>query len=357
MTLLPCIYCRRTEVPRTKEHVLQHALGASATLPTAVCDECNNAFSPIDKYFVEALPFYHTGGKKMLRGLGLGRMALEDGVSVNVLYRSGGAVFPPQLVGAPGTNWRYVGSGGQDYDAMARELRNPADITIESMVVPQDDGVPELTILRSSPNTYLVQGWDEKSLNRTCEGLRANGLHLTTDEGPASRDDIAGTAHFPTSLKLAPYCRAMAKIALNYVCYRCGAETALRSEFDNIRGFARYGQGHPFDFVVPTVLNMSLADSYAAFFRDEHHGLVLFKVQKETKWHEGVAVVVSGRVAGRVDLLSQGKGLPDDTWILLSRFTPESRAVVDFTLREDMHRAVVNPAALGLQDEWPKEWL
>ena len=345
MTLLPCIYCRRTEVPRTKEHVLQHSLGASATLPTEVCEDCNSAFSPIDKYFVEALPFYYTGGNKMLRGLGLGRMALEDGVSVNVLYRSGGAAFPPQLIRTPGANWRYVGSEGKDYDAMARELRNPADIAIEPMVVPHDDGVPELSIVRSSPNKYIVQGWDDESLSRTCEGLRINGLQLTRaehqSEGP---EEVAGTACFPTGLNVAPFCRAMVKVALNFICYRLGADTALRPEFDGLRNFARNGVGTWNDYVSVMMPHSRVQNTEAVFLSSKHHGLTLFR-----GFHSGgkdvVSVVIAGRTVGRVRV-NQIKELPTEKW-LLTRFDPVRHKVEDYELPKDIAQAVLSPDEAG----------
>ena len=64
MTGFPCIYCRRSDVPRTREHVLQAAFGATATLRTEVCGECNGAFSAIDKTFVEDLDNYVPKDKK-----------------------------------------------------------------------------------------------------------------------------------------------------------------------------------------------------------------------------------------------------------------------------------------------------
>ena len=158
------------------------------------------------------------------------------------------------------------------------------------------------------------------------------------------------------TLKLQPYCRAMAKIALNYVCYRFGHETALHPEFDMLRAFARFGLGRSFEFVVPTLLNHNIMDSAAAFVGMNHHGLLLFAGGNKERWKAAVFVVVEGKTVGRVDLGCREDTLPNRRWFLLSRFDPAQRSVVDFTLPDDIPRAIINPAAIGMHDIWPKEW-
>src|SRR5690606_31828365 len=128
----PCIYCRRLDVPRTKEHVLQRAFGGSATLPTQVCADCNSAFSKIDKVFVEIVDFYHRG-RNLLRGLGFGRHVLDDGTIVNAVVDGKGTVtFPPQFFEVSGSEWRFFGSSEQERERMFEELARPSALTVVS---------------------------------------------------------------------------------------------------------------------------------------------------------------------------------------------------------------------------------
>ena len=357
MSLLPCIYCRRAEVPRTREHVLQYAFGASATLPTQVCAECNSAFSAIDKCFVEGVQFFHTH-KNMLRGLGYGRVMRPDGIAVVARRRPDGmGEFPPQMFQSSPTTWTFTGHRYEDHARMLSELAEPSQLSLSTRVVAADEGWPSLTIIRSSPRTFLIQGTDATEVERFCGKIAAQGMKPDwVGEPNTTATEDNPPIHIPTELPLDTYSRAMAKIALNYVCYRAGAEVALRSEFDAVRAFARIGEGNWFDFVVPTLLNHELLDYGGAFFAASHHGVLLFKGGKDGGRKEAAFIVIEGKTVGRVDLTHGAGGLTVGTWILLSRFDPEQRSVEDFTLPDDMPRAVVNPGALGLQDVWPKEW-
>lgn len=354
--LHPCIYCRRGDVPRTREHVLQAAFGAVATLPNEVCAECNAAFSAIDKEFVDAVNFYHLG-KNMFRGLGFGT-TMHDGHRVLARMRSDGlGEFPPQLYEVGSKEWRFLGHSVEQAQRMLAELAEPATLQINESVVPCEEGTPRLAIVRSRPRVYLVRGVDADSVSNLASQLRKGGFQPDWLGTPTSRSSESPppSIHYPTALHFVPYCRALAKIALNFVCYRFGAETALKAEFNELRTFARNG-GSPFDHVLPTLLNHSIEDSGAAYFGPHHHGLLLVKIETDEGEREAVFVVLGGKTIARVDLTRGRGGLPEPTWILLSRFDADQRAVDDFTLPNDMPRAVINPGAFGLQDIWPKEW-
>lgn len=350
--LRPCLYCRRLDVPRTKEHVLQDAFGAVAILPTEVCAECNNGFSAIDKSFVDAVHFHYTG-QNMLRQLGNGRAVLEDGVAVTARYRAdGNGEFPPQLYEATPTTWRFLGHREDDFHAMLRELKSPGALQVKSAVV-TGAGVPRLAILRSSPNVYLVQGVEATAVTQFAERVRREGFKPDWFNEPFSTQTTENPAiTFDTSLKLEPLCRAMAKVALNFVCYRQGIEAALHPAFDAVRRYARYGEGHFMDFAVPTLLNHDLSDSLQAFVTERHHACYLMKASSDEGPREALFIAIRGKTIGRLDLTRRSAGLPRGTW-LLSRFDEEQCSVEDLTLPRDMLRAIVNPAALGLEHMWP----
>lgn len=356
MNQWPCIYCRRLDVPRTREHVLQAAFGASATLPTEVCADCNDAFSSIDKSFVEAAQFYHLGDK-MLRGLGLGRAVLEDGTSVNARLRpDDNGEFPPQLYEAGPTVWKFLGHREADLHQMLAELAKPTTLQVKSEVVANADGVPRLAILRSAPRIYLVQGTDGDVVERFAAKVRSEGMRPQSTAEPMERSSNRNPEiTYRTSLLLEPFCRAMAKVALNFVCHRLGPEVALRSEFDGVRRYARYGEGSFMDYAVPTALNRTLEHAAAAFVTADHHALYLMVADVEGGRREAVFIVLRGKAIGRLDLTRGNPGLPAGTW-LITRFDEAKRSYEDLTFPNDMHRAVLNPAVLGLQDVWPQEW-
>jgi hypothetical protein len=357
VTVAPCIYCRRVDVPRTREHVLQAALGAVATLPSQVCAECNSAFSAIDKSFLEAVDFYHTG-ENMLRGLGLGRAVLDDGTNVTARLRTDGkGEYPPQLYESTATEWKFLGHREEDFHQMLRELAEPTALTIKTKILKREEGVPRLAILRSAPNIYLIQGVERDAVERFATEVKTNGMRPEWTNKPMERSSSkAPPILYDTSLSLDTFCRAMAKVAINFVCYRLGVDVALSSEFDRVRRFARHGEGAFMDFAVPTVLNHTLVDAAAPFVTAEHHALILHAGPAENGSPcEVVFVAIRGKTIGRLDLTRDQPALPAGTW-LLTRFNGATRSVEDLTLPDDMYPAVLNSAAIGLQDVWPRSW-
>lgn len=342
-------------MPRTREHVLQASFGTSLILATQVCAECNNAFSPIDKTFVEAVQFYHVG-QNMLRSLGLGRLALEDGTNVIAQYRQNGQVtFPPQFYQTTRNDWKFIGSRASDFHAMMGELETPVNLQLRCSVVNRVVGDPPLSIVRSAPNAYLIKGSDPELVERLYLEVREHGFRpdwCGTSLAPSAHEEPA--LQFNTALHLEPYCRAMAKVALNFVCYRMGVEVALRPELDAIRKYARYGEGSFRDHVVPTLLNQELEDSTAAFVRQRSHALLLAAAIMSDGHREAVFITICGKTVGKVDISKEGSVLQLSSGVqLLTRFDGNGAAVEDLTLPDDLIRAVLNPAALGLENTWP----
>jgi hypothetical protein len=346
----PCLYCRRTDVRRTSEHVLQQAFGAAAELAHEVCGDCNAAFSPIDKSFVEGVRFYYTG-EDMLRFLRSPRTSLPDGTMVNVrLQRDGTGWFPPQLYAKSPTQWRFLGAAEGDLHVMLHELSQPALLKLKSEVVEPGDNVPLVTIVRSAPFVYSIQGTDAARVERLLSLARTEGLHHEwIGESRSPSDGSTPPITFDASLALGPFCRAMAKVALNFVCYRLGARVALQPEFDAVRRFARYGEGTFADFVVPTLLNHDLSEAAAAFVGPEHSALSLLAAPEVKR--ESVLLAIHGKTIGKVDLTRGTPALPPGIW-LLTRFADSEPRVDDMTLPDEMVRAVLNPAAVGLRDAW-----
>ena len=341
----PCIHCRRPDGPRTIEHVLQHALGAVATLPREVCDECNNAFSPIDKQFIDAVDFYHLG-RNMRRHLSKGRVTDEDGRLLAVNLGDGEATFPAQLHEDANSAWTLIATSEEEKERFLREISTPGSAKVKARVDPQ---LPRIVIVRSAPNVFLVEGPDPVRVDRICSEVKTTGLQRAWEKPSEPGSDLAGASiQYRTSLKLEPFSRAMAKIALNFVCYRLGAETALRSEFDGLRSFARNGTGMWSDYVVPALLSGGDDDAAARWVNGFQHVLILTRTLPAQGDRYVLMIVLGGRYIGRVYMTAPGRsGLPQGTW-RLSRFDPAERTVANFVLPADILQAVANPAAIGV---------
>ena len=155
-------------------------------------------------------------------------------------------------------------------------------------------------------------------------------------------------------LDLARFGRAMAKVALNFVCYRLGTDTALLPTFDRLRAFAREGTGDLWTFVKPSLLTGMDNTAAGPFTTGHEHVLVLMRAMKDAAPYEAVIVIISGRVIGNVSLQPVGApaaGLPEGTW-LISRCDPVQHRWDDFRMPDDTYRAIVNPATLKLEPEW-----
>jgi hypothetical protein len=348
----PCLYCRREGGPRTREHVLQDAFGATAVLEEEVCAECNGAFSSLDKDLVDAVNFWHLG-EKIRRALGLGVSVGNDGVALRARLRPDGfAEHPPQLYETAPNEWRVLASDERSLRAVIAEIASPSDLAVTARVVSPEGGRPALFILRSGPRKYLIEGTDERRVNAlstemTTRGLQVRSLETvqsTPGEGnPPLRHDL--------SLDLRCVGRALAKVALNFVCYRLGASTALQATFDPVRHFAREDRGDLWAFVKPSLLTGMDNTVAEPFITGRQHVLVLLRDREGAVPRETVFVVVAGKFIGTVSLQPEGipaEGLQDGTW-LVSRCDPAKHQWEDLRMPDDAFRAFVNPAALGME--------
>jgi len=247
-TVLPCIYCRKLDVPRTTEHVLQKALNAASTLPTAVCggspDRCNDAFSPIDKIFVDFVLSYHTGSVARLLRQGLHRDP-GSGLVLASRIANGLVTFAPQIFQRKDGGWTYYGPPHVDPAIVLAELADPGAIALSTKVAASDEGEVALAVIRSGVRTYLVQGPSADSVAKLETAIHARMFAQAAplDRGSDDRTEPPGAVEYQLNIDFGSVARASAKIALNFVCKHFGAETALKSAFDPLRRFARYGEG------------------------------------------------------------------------------------------------------------------
>jgi hypothetical protein len=211
---------------------------------------------------------------------------------------------------------------------------------------------PTRTISRSGPYKYVIQGTDPTTVEALRDEIQRDGFKTTDRGSPAVYPpDTASNGKLTVSARIEPYCRAMAKVALNYVCYRLGAQVALSPQFDPIRAYARYGYGRHQDFVVPTTRFPGMADACAGFVEPGAHALLLCQQEDRIS----VFVTLNALTVGRVDLKRDIRRLPMPAW-LLSRFAPPTRSIENLTLPDDIPKAIVNPSASGLDELLPSSW-
>jgi len=358
-THLPCIFCRELDVPRTTEHVLQKALNAASTLPTAVCGgasgRCNDAFSPIDKTFVDFVLSYHTGSVARLLRQGFHRDPGSDLV-LAARIADGLLTFAPQIFRRKNGVWTYYGPPHVDPAILFAELGDPGTISLSTKVAASAEGEVALAVIRSSAGNYLVQGPSPDSVASLESAIHAGmfAQAVSLNRGSDERTDPPGAVEYQLNIDLGAVARASAKIALNFVCKHFGAETALKAAFDPLRRFARYGEGTWHEFVTPTLLNGNLAAAAPGFAAADRHTIMLQQVPLGGGFQIVVPIFVSGELVAKVLLLPTPIGeplLPLGTW-RVSYFYPESRTVDDFCVPEDGFKCFANPEAVGIPASW-----
>ncbi len=349
MTLAPCIYCRSTTPHRTREHVLQAGLGGVATLPVEVCAECNAAFSTMDKRLIEHVHLFALRSAKQLSGLGL-MEDLDAGVRLSVILRLEGgsevARLPPQAYRNPAGTWRFVASDESAFEAFFRDLAQPTPNVSIRYESDSDGSLPiPLTIVKTAPRTFLVRGTDADELFRVAEEIRTVGIQTTTCGQPTASSHFQPKIESAVSFPVGETSRAFAKIALNYLCFLFGTESALRFEFDPIRRYARFGEGTLGEHVVLSALTggPSGPEPYAD---PRRHALVLQEVCHQGTFRVAVQAVVHGYSLGIVRFPATPQAmLPSGTW-RVSYFDHVAKSVEHLRVPDDGTRCFANIEAL-----------
>lgn len=339
-----CIYCGRRDGPQSREHVLQGAFGASATLPVEVCKTCNGEFSAIDKYFVDAVLRWHVG-RVTAGSLGLGNIVRSDSPTVAARLSQGGlGHLPPQFICSDSNEWSFHGPSEVLFHTMMEELNTPgrANLSIRRI---SGASMPRCRVIRSAPNAYLIEGTDDELIAQVVSAIESSGMVLVwnTEATPRAIDH---EITFNLSIDFDVMCRAMAKIALNFLCFRLGHDAAMSSSLDGLRMYARHGTGDGFDYVTPALLAGQTRDS-SPFATSEQHALMLLLDEHANLQ---AAIDVYGKPIGVVRLApwtNDFDHIPPSTW-LLTRFDSTTKTYQDLTLPGDFQNALVNPQALGL---------
>ena len=353
MTGAPCIFCRAEGVTRTREHVVQAALGGSLTLPNEVCADCNATFSPLDKDLVEHVNLFALGRVSSLLGLGL-QEDPDAGVRLTARLgmkgdEKGLAAAPPQFFRHPDGSWHFRGPSVEALQAMTRELATPQSSVTETVDGDEDGRAPSaLAVVRTAPKRFLVRGSIASEVQALARRVRDQGLQLefTGEVNEWVPPAQVAPINIKTSFPVGSIARCLAKMALEYVCSLFGTGVALDPAFDRVRRFARYGEGSFVDFVTPALLNHTQQDAVRGYAHPTRHTLVLNQIEKESLYRVAVWVILHGKAMGLVRLAATPAPLlPLGTW-RVTYLDHAQRSFEHLTVPDDGLRCFVNIEAI-----------
>jgi len=270
-----CMYCRSTDGPFHREHVMPQAFGTfepeSPILRDCVCVQCNNFFGgalemPLSRDSLEAVLRLRYGLKpasewKDLRYKQLKLKVLEPGpwAGATVILeadRTGNGIEPVPVAQA-GFCW----TGSSTWDWVLEEEMNA------ERVAPYRDAQGKLGIRVCGPSAT-----DHKRLIETLARCGIKFVKQGDLQAPITTDGTVGI-QIETEIDSAIF-RAVAKIAFNYVAWAHGSEFVLRSDFDDARHYIRRGK-EPLLRVVKPDKNPILSND-SRHFRQTNGHLVVF---------------------------------------------------------------------------------
>jgi hypothetical protein len=244
LTTMPtCIYCRCCGQEFDREHVIPDAFGTfeplSFILYDSVCKDCNNYFGrtldfALSRDSTEAMLRFRYGTKPAKEAgdlpykkleLKIGQPGPWFGATVVLQADKTGKAVEPVPVPQAAFRWK----GSQDWNYLVEQKLEPA--TLAQYVNPTP-GTLEIRVMGPSTEDH------ERVLTKlTSAGIkfRQEGtlMQPVTEDGKVLVEIAAAVDQ--------TIFRAIAKIAFNYVTHQHGADFVLRSDFDEIRDYIRYG--------------------------------------------------------------------------------------------------------------------
>lgn len=251
-----CIYCGRQGQEFDREHVIPEAFGtfepASFVLYDAVCKECNNCFGrtldfAISRDSMEALLRFRYGTKPASEAGDLPYRKIELKIGQPGPWLGATVVLEPDRTGkavepvpVPQAAFRWKGTQGWNF-----------------LVEPELDAVSLAPYIKPVPGTLeiRVMGPSQRDHERVIQRLKAAGISFRQESSMAN--PITNDGKVLVEIEAAvdqTIFRAIAKIAFNYVAHQHGSGFVLRSDFDGIRKYIRYGTAPGWAERMPVVL-------------------------------------------------------------------------------------------------------
>jgi hypothetical protein len=292
----PCLYCGSLE-PRTDEHVLQAAFGTNIRLTEDVCGVCNTErFSAMDGCLVAYVRRF-SEAKKHVADLPFKAEPFDGEIgfwlapeaAFHIAVRAAGKGAPEHRdarlfaqIAFPDDGPPLFNGDSRDHDeetfaAMMRELPSPTTTIRVSAKRHNVSPVPP-TLVRSGHGKYVLIAAPE-DVDRVLARARAGFSEYKTTE---ARRVIHGPPmlHFNPTVHGGMILRALAKIAINFVCKVLGRALAETPELGPLRRAAlgtplQGDRGYvglvPFDREPDQILR----DHAAVYCGEKHHAIVL----------------------------------------------------------------------------------
>lgn len=267
-----CIYCKAHDKPFHREHVMPQAFGTfepeSPVLNDCVCSDCNNYFGrtlefALSRDSMEAVLRFRYGIKPASEANELPYKKLELKVGqpgpwhgATVVLEADGTGQSVEPVPVPQVAFKWKGES-----EWAWFLEREMDAT---RLAPYKgaQGKVEIRIFGPTPDDH----------NRLVEKLKELDIKFVKQgslKEPIAKD---GTVGIQIAAQVdATIFRAIAKIAFNYVAYAQGASFVLRSDFDDLRNYIRYGTHPTWAPVVKPFKKPILADDLPHFRQTNGH--------------------------------------------------------------------------------------
>jgi hypothetical protein len=251
-----CIYCLQECQEFDREHVIPEAFGTfepmSFILYDTVCKECNNHFGrtldfALSRDSTEALLRFRYGTKPASEAedlpycklkLKIGQPGPWFGATVELQPdRTGKAVEP---VPVPQAAFRWKGT--EDWNFLVEDQLEAEALAEYAKPVA---GTLDIRVMGPSPDDH----------ERVLQKLKAAGIKFRKEYAFSNpiTDDGKVLVEIAAAVDQTIF-RAIAKISFNYVAHQHGAEFVLRSDFDDIRHYIRYGTAPRWAARMPVVI-------------------------------------------------------------------------------------------------------
>lgn len=249
-----CIYCQTESKPFTsQDHILLRTLGGQRKLPkNYVCDDCNNALSVLEKRFVLDSPltipkqFFGPSGRHGKSQSNLHLMVdNETGRKFVGYIEEGGnpkAALQLQLNG----NEIFIITdksefSGQDqitrFRTMLIKTKKKEFHHLKHDLV--DEGMPILCLYKQKIFIFASTDSDKDSAMKLAEKLIDPNVSF---QDCIMKEEFSKiTSHQRLTFNIDDWNRVVCKMTFNAIAYFFGQEEVLKTKYDRIRKYIRYG--------------------------------------------------------------------------------------------------------------------
>jgi hypothetical protein len=252
----PCLFCGDNTRNRTEEHIIQHGFKNSRwVLDTDVCCHCNtDIFSPLDKKLID---FVHTliypnhpyiSRNRTLSQTGHSiRLNEKDGIWQSLRIDSNGKpIVFPQIIFVDENKIEFFCNGNDNYqqqmDIIKQELVQVDKLSLKELVFQKpDQSLPPIqsAVIRTAPMKYVLRASTNEEVQLLKYQIQNGQLMRQFGQESEPRRATSQKSEIHTNLVLEPNLinRAIAKSAVNAVCYFLGSQRARNSVLDPIKSF------------------------------------------------------------------------------------------------------------------------